>query len=102
MSTPAAEAYSKAQQKMAYPAPVTYNLGTPTLDHADHADRCDRCGAQAWVRTESAYSTLQLTWCAHHYTEVEQHFSPATHVITDERPYLHAVVKAQASRKEVH
>lgn len=97
MSTPAAEAYHKAQQP--YPSPVIYSLDGQTLDHAD---RCDKCGAQAWVRTESRYSTLQLTWCAHHFGEVEQHFSPATHVITDERAYLHAAVKAQASRKEIH
>lgn len=93
MTTPAAEAYQqKAQQS--YPAPTHTGLG---LRELDHSDRCDVCGAQAWVRTESNYSTLQLTWCAHHYNEVEQHFSEATHTITDERNHLRAAVKAQAN-----
>jgi len=98
MSTPAAEAYAKTQTP--YPAPVTTTLGRTM----SHADRCDTggCGAEAWVRTESNYSTLQLLWCAHHYNEVEQHFNPATHVITDERPILKAAVHAQANRTEIH
>ena len=79
MTTPAAEAYAQAKT---YPAPTTTALGTQELDHSH---RCDVCGAQAWVRTESNYSTLQLTWCAHHYNEVEHHFSAATHEITEDR-----------------
>lgn len=97
MSTPAAEAYRKAQEPA--PSPTHTDLG---LRELDHSHRCDKCGAQAWVRTESRYSLLQLTWCAHHYGEIEHFFSPATHVITDERPHLHAAVKAQANRKEIH
>lgn len=91
MSTPAAEAYAKTQQ----PFPVPIVMLDQTLTHAD---RCDVCGAQAWVRTESHYSTLQLTWCGHHYAEVEQHFNNHTHVVTDERRFLVAAVKAQAGQ----
>lgn len=91
MSTPAAEAFAKTRKH--YPAPTTTQLGTRELTHAD---RCDVCGHAAWVRTESNYSTLQLTWCAHHYGEVEHHFSAATHTITDERAFLRKAVKAQA------
>jgi hypothetical protein len=90
VSTPAAEAY----QQMNAP------LGTPQVmidPQLDHSHRCDKCGAQAWVRSESRYSTLQLTWCAHHYAEVEPHFSDETHVILDERRFLNAAVKAQAN-----
>ena len=88
MSTPAAQAYAQAQQT------AHTQLGLRTLD----GETCDRCGHAAYVRTESHYSTLHLTWCAHHYTEVEQHFSAATHEITDERPHLHWAVKAQAGQ----
>lgn len=91
MTTPAAEAYAKT--KPPYPAGTVQLMGQ-TLTHAD---RCDVCSAQAWVRTESHYSTLQLTWCGHHYAEVEQHFNEATHVITDERVHLRQAVKAQAN-----
>lgn len=91
MTTPAAQAYAQAKQP--YPAPTAHKLGQQELTHAD---RCDVCGAQAWVRTESNYSTLQLTWCAHHYNAVEQHFNAATHTITDERAFLQRAVKAQA------
>lgn len=99
MTTPAAEAYAKAHQP--YPAPVTRNLGTQELTHAD---RCDTgsCGAQAWVRTESNHSTLQLLWCSHHYGAVEHLFNEETHTITDERPFLKAAVKAQHTRQEIH
>lgn len=92
MTTPAAEAYAKA---MNAPLP-TIQANGQTGQTLTHADRCDVCGHAAWVRTESNYSTLQLTWCAHHYAEVEHHFNAATHIITDERPFLHRAVKAQA------
>lgn len=93
MTTPAAEAFARTRKH--YPTPITTQLGTQTLTHAD---RCDVCGHQAWVRTESNYSTLQLLWCGHHYAEVEHHFSHATHVITDERAFLQRAVKAQAGQ----
>jgi len=92
MTTPAAEAYRNAMNK-----PLPTITATGTTQTLTHDDRCDKCGAQAWVRTESNYSTLQLTWCAHHYTEVEHHFCTETHVITDERHLLKAAVKAQAN-----
>ena len=91
MSTPAAEAYAQAMNKPLVEAPK--QLGR----NLTHADRCDRCNAPAYVRTESHYSTLQLTWCAHHYNEVEHHFNAATHEITDERVFLRQAVKAQAN-----
>jgi hypothetical protein len=91
MSTPTAETYAKSQLPPTAPAIIGREL--------THADRCDQCGAAAYVRTESIYSTLQLTWCAHHYTEHEGngHFSPETHEILDERSFLKSAVKAQAT-----
>jgi len=92
MSTAAAEAYNRFKA----PQPVW----APPLQPArelTHADRCDQCGAAAYVRAEAYYSTLALMFCGHHFTEHERngHFSPETHTILDERPYLIASVKAQ-------
>lgn len=94
MSTPAAEAFAKTRKS--YPAPTTTRLGSQELDLTH---RCDTggCGAQAWVRTESYSLALPLLWCSHHYTAVEHHFGEDTHVITDERPFLKAAVRAQAN-----
>jgi len=93
MTTPAAEAYRNAMNKPLMPAPAT-----GTTQELTHADRCDSCGAQAWVRTEALYSTLQLMWCAHHFTELEHHFPDSTHNVLDERPFLQRAVKAQAGQ----
>jgi len=95
MSTPAAEAHAKAMNKPLVP------VWTPPVQPVrglSHSDRCDQCGSAAYVRTESLYSTLQLLWCAHHFTEHERngHFTPETHNTLDERPALLAAVKAQA------
>ena len=98
MSTPAAEAYAKAQEVPVWTPPA--QIGRVLT----HLDRCDQCGAAAYVRTESYYTTFQLLWCAHHFTEHERngHFTEATHSILDERSFLRAAVKAQANRTEAH
>lgn len=90
MSTPAAEAYAKAQEP---PAPA----GRPGERELNHSDRCDQCGSAAYVRTESLYSMLTLLFCGHHFSEHERHghFTPETHLILDERSFLTASVKAQ-------
>ena len=93
MTTPAAQAYANALGR--YPAPVTRQLGR----ELSHTDRCDKCGHAAYVRTESHASTLQLMWCAHHFSEVEKHFPTSTHFVLDERPFLKRAVKAQSGQE---
>jgi hypothetical protein len=97
MSTPAAEAYTKAQQPVWTPPAQIGRVLT-------HADRCDQCGAAAYVRTEAYETTFSLLWCAHHFTEHEGngHFPATLYEILDERPHLKAAVHAQANRKEIH
>lgn len=75
--------------------PAPRGTRIPLLDPATDItrERCDRCGARALVVTETRASTgrwLRLSWCAHHYRQVERPLlstpgGPASRVVSDIR-----------------
>lgn len=49
-------------------------------------DRCDKCNAQAFVLVK--FISGELTFCGHHFNDMELELKEASYEIIDEREYI--------------